>query len=217
MSVADAELLVHEVRPADGKPLGALVLSHGRGADEHDLFPLLDYIDPDRRLLGVTPRGPLSLPPGGAHWYRVKQVGYPDESTFFPTFEKATRWLDAFLASNEIPSERTVLGGFSQGGVMTYALGLASKRPRPAGLIAMSSFMPRVEGLDLDLSGVEDYPVAIGHGIHDPVIEVAWGRDANTRLTEAKANVTYRESPMPHTIDPEFLQELRGWLSKVLP
>ena len=218
MSVADAELLVHEIRPADGDPQGALVLLHGRGADEHDLFPLLDHIDPERRLLGVTPRGPLSLPPGGAHWYRVKQVGYPDESTFLPTFEKATRWLDAFLAANGVTPERTILGGFSQGGVMTYALGLGPDRPRPAGLVAMSSFMPRVEGFDLGLEGLEGgYPVAIGHGVFDPVIEVAWGRDARARLTEAKADVIYRESPMPHTIDPEFLLELQDWVAKVLP
>ena len=217
MSIEDADLLVHEVRPADGDPHGALVLLHGRGADEHDLFGLLDYVDPERRLLGVTPRGPLSLPPGGAHWYRVKQVGYPDESTFRPTFEKTTRWLDAFLAANDITPERTILGGFSQGGVMTYALGLGPDRPRPAGLVALSSFMPRVDGFDLELGALEGYPVAIGHGVLDPVIEVAWGRDARARLTEAKADMIYRESPMPHTIDPEFLLELRAWVAKVLP
>ena len=56
-------------REPAGEPAGALVLLHGRGADERDLFPLLDELDPQRRLLGVTPRGPLALPPGGAHWY----------------------------------------------------------------------------------------------------------------------------------------------------
>ena len=58
-------------RRAAGEPEGALVLFHGRGADENDLYPLLDVLDPERRLLGVTPRAPLSLPPGGAHWYAV--------------------------------------------------------------------------------------------------------------------------------------------------
>ena len=49
-------------RPAAGEAKGALVLLHGRGADEHDLFPLLDALDPERRLQGYTPRAPLSLP-----------------------------------------------------------------------------------------------------------------------------------------------------------
>ena len=62
------------------------MLFHGRGADEHDLFPLLDMLDPERRLLGATARGPLSLPPGGAHWYAVRRVGYPDPETFHATY-----------------------------------------------------------------------------------------------------------------------------------
>ncbi len=53
-------------REPAGEPEGALVLLHGRGADEHDLYPLLDVLDPERRLLGVTPGGPLHLPPGGS-------------------------------------------------------------------------------------------------------------------------------------------------------
>src|SRR5215212_8627859 len=82
------------VRPAAGEPDGALVLLHGRGADEHDLFPLLDALDPERRLAGFTPRGPLSLPPGGAHWYAFYRVGEPDPATFEATYPRLVEWLD---------------------------------------------------------------------------------------------------------------------------
>ena len=200
-------------RPAAADPEGALVLLHGRGTNERDLFPLLDLLDPDRRLLGATARGPLSLPPGGAHWYIVRRVGYPDPETFNSTYPQLTAWLDGMLAEHGIPPERTVLGGFSQGSVMSYALGLGPDRPRPAGIMALSGFLPTVEGFDLDLAKARDLPVAIGHGTHDPVISVEFGRDARDRLTAAGADVTYRESPMPHTIDPQFLHELREtWL-----
>ena len=77
--------LIARRREADGEPEGVLVLIHGRGADENDLYPLLDYLDPERRFLGVTPRGPLSLPPGGAHWYAVREIGYPDPRHFLAT------------------------------------------------------------------------------------------------------------------------------------
>jgi len=199
-------------RPPAGDPEGALVLFHGRGADEHDLFPLLDLLDPERRLAGATARGPLSLPPGGAHWYVVRRVGYPDAETFHSTFPELAGWLDDFLAEQGVPPERAVLGGFSQGAVMSYALGLGAGRPRPAGIMALSGFIPEVEGLQLDLGKAVGLPVAIGHGAHDPVISVEFGRDARDRLVEAGADVTYRESPMPHTIDPGFLRELSGWL-----
>jgi phospholipase/carboxylesterase len=203
--------LSERIRPARDEPEGALVLFHGRGADEHDLFPLLDLLDPGRRLLGATARGPLSLPPGGAHWYIVRQVGFPDRDTFLATYAQAGGWLDDLLARHGVPPDRAVLGGFSQGGVMAYSLGLGPDRPRPAGIMALSSFLPTVDGFELgDPAGL---PVAIGHGTYDPVIPVEFGRDARDRLTEAGAEVTYRESPMPHAIDPGFLRELPDWVS----
>jgi glyoxalase family protein len=112
--------LIARRREADGEPEGVLVLIHGRGADENDLYPVLDYLDPERRFLGVTPRGPLSLPPGGAHWYAVREIGYPDRDTFLHSYGE----LSDFVDSLGFPAERTVIGGFSQGAVMTYALGL---------------------------------------------------------------------------------------------
>ena len=203
--------LPHRLRPSNGDPEGALVLFHGRATDENDLFPLLDVLDPERRLLGVTPRGPLSLPPGGAHWYVVRRIGFPDPETFHATYALVGGWLDDLLAEHGIPPERAILGGFSQGAVMTYALGAGKDRPLAAGLIALSGFVPEVDGFELgDATGL---PVAIGHGTHDPVIGVEFGRDARDRLTRAGADVTYRESPMAHTIDPAFLAELRGWVS----
>ena len=114
-----ADALSHLTRPAAGDAEGLLVLFHGRGADERDLFPLLDLLDPERRMLGVTPRGPLHLPPGGAHWYAVERIGYPDPSTFTETFALAASWLDDIAREAGVPPERTVLGGFSQGAVMT--------------------------------------------------------------------------------------------------
>ena len=211
-----ADSLSYLTRPSAGEPEGLLVLFHGRGADERDLFPLLDLLDPEQRLLGVTPRGPLHLPPGGAHWYAVKEIGYPDPGTFTETLALASTWLDDVAAEAGISAERTVLGGFSQGAVMTYALGLGAGRPRPAGLVALSGFMPTVPGFELDLE--PPLPrIAIGHGVLDPVISVEWSRDARARLESAGANLTYHESPhMAHSIDPTFLRELPAWLAETM-
>ena len=207
--------LTARTRPPATEPEGLLVLFHGRGADEHDLVPLLDLLDPERHLRGVTPRGPLSLPPGGAHWYIVKQVGYPDPATFLPTYELAGRWLDDLWQETGIPPERTVLGGFSQGAVMSYALGLGRGRPRPAAIVAFSGFIPEVDGWEADLDG-DLPPVAIGHGTYDPIISVQFGRRARETLEAAGADVTYRESPLPHAIDPRFAGELAGWIDRAL-
>ena len=207
------DLLDYRLRPVAGDPDGALVLLHGRGADEHDLVALFDLLDPERRLVGVTPRGPLSLPPGGAHWYVVRQIGYPDPGTFLATVQQASGWLDALPELTGVPLERTVIGGFSQGAVMSYALGLGEGRPAPAAVVALSGFMPTVDGFALDAGRA--VPVAIGHGTGDPVIGVEWSRQARDRLEAAGTAVTYRESPMGHSIDPGFLRDLAGWLTKL--
>src|SRR4051794_30800934 len=206
----------HQFRPADGEPDGALVLLHGRGTDEFDLLPLLDALDGERRLVGLTPRAPLSLPPGGAHWYIVRRVGYPDRETFEDTVARAGAWLERFANETGVPPEKTVLGGFSQGAVMAYGLGLGAGRPVPAGVMALTGFLPEVEGFILDLDRRHGVPVAIGHGTHDPVIPVEFGRTARERLESAGFAVTYRESPMAHTIDPAYIEELRGWLAAAL-
>jgi phospholipase/carboxylesterase len=211
------EPLHYELRPAAfAEPAGALVLCHGRGVDERDLLPLLDVLDPKRRLVGAAPRAPLQLPPGGRHWYAVARVGYPDADGFWASFELLSEFLDALAERTGVPIGDTVLGGFSQGAVMTYALGLAASRPRPAGLIALSGFVPTVEGFELDLSPPFP-PIAIGHGTFDPVISVEWGRRARQQLEQAGADVLFREYPLPHAIDPRYLSELASWLAGVLP
>ena len=189
-------------RPAAGEAAGALVLLHGRGADENDLFPLLDALDPGRRLHGYTPRGPLMLPPGGAHWYVLGGLGTPEPETFSASYRALVEFLDG------LPYEQLLLGGFSQGCAMAYALALYRGRPRPNALLAMSGFVPSVDGYELDLES--PFPrIAIVHGVFDPVIPVQWGRAARDLLEGAGAEVLYHESPIEHSIDPDVIPLLR--------
>jgi phospholipase/carboxylesterase len=192
-------------RPADGDALGALVLFHGRGADENDLFPLLDVLDPERRLHGYTPRGPLSLPPGGAHWYIVPRVGYPDRDTFLASYTALSEWLDS------LPYARIVLGGFSQGCVMALSLALGVGRPRPLAACGFSGFIPVVDGWEADLSTVP--PVAYGHGTYDPVIPIEFGHRVRDTLGAAGGELLYAEYPLDHALDPSFLVAVSEWLA----
>jgi phospholipase/carboxylesterase len=189
---------------------------HGRGADEHDLAPLLQALDPDGHLLGLLPRGPLALPPGGRHWYVLREVGSPDRETFLETFGALSDWVEGMLAENTIAPEQLVLGGFSQGAVMAYSLGLAAGRPRPAAILAFSGFIPRVDGLELDLDGRAGLPVSISHGSLDPIIGVEFGREARHRLEEAGLAVRYREDAVPHTIAPGALAQAKQVLTDAL-
>jgi len=208
--------LTDRIRPAVGKPEGALVLFHGRGADEHDLMPLIEVLDPEQRLVGVTPRAPLSLPPGGAHWYIVERVGDPHEETFMASVELLSDWLDDLPERIGVPEDKIVLGGFSQGCVMAYAMALAANRTPPAALLAMVGFIPHVTDHPLDLTSIDRPPVTVVHGSIDPVIDVSFGRAARDELLAAGMDVTYRETAVEHTIDPAWLTELRHQIGMTL-
>jgi phospholipase/carboxylesterase len=210
--------LEHLRRAPEGEAAGALILLHGRATDESDLFPLLDEIDPDRRLLGITVRAPLSgIPPGGFHWYVVERIGYPDPETFHTTYLQLTGFLDELLAAEGMGWDRTVLGGFSMGAVMSYAVGLGPGRPSPARIVALSGFVPTVEGWEPDLESRRGLPVLIHHGRLDPIIEVEFGRRAQRLLSDGGLDVTYLESDIGHGVPPALIPRLGEFVSAAVP
>jgi phospholipase/carboxylesterase len=210
--------LVFRERPARmAEPDGLLLLHHGRGTDEHDLLTLGDVLDPDGRLHVVTPRAPLVLPGSpGYHWYRVPRVGYPDPESFAAAFRALAELHDELWERTELEPARTILGGFSMGAVMSYALGLGSGRPVPAGIIAFSGFIPAVEGWDADLDGRRGLPTFVAHGRRDAVIGVELARAAVERLQAGGLQVSYHESDAGHHIDPRELTQAATWVQETL-
>jgi phospholipase/carboxylesterase len=211
-----APLLTAE-RAADGDPEGLLILHHGRGTDENDLLMLADHLDPGRRLRIVTPRAPLTLPGSpGHHWYLVPRVGYPDPETFFAARAALAELHDRLWEETGVGPGRTVLGGFSMGSVMSFAMGLGGDRPAPAGIVGFSGFVPTVEGWEPSLADRRETRVFIAHGSRDPVIGVEFAHRAREIVEAGGLDVTYRESEVGHQIDPASLGDATAWLSRIL-
>jgi phospholipase/carboxylesterase len=209
--------LQYEERPAEGEAEALLVLHHGRGANERDLLPLADALDPARRLHVVTPRAPLELPASpGFHWYVVPRVGYPDPETFRSAVGILARFHDELWIRTGLGPERTVLGGFSMGSVMSYALGLSAERPVPAGILAFSGFVPDVPGWEPDLAGRRGLRVFVAHGRGDPVIPVELGRRARELLEGGILEVEYHESDLGHQLDLRHVAAAVDWLAATL-
>lgn len=196
---------------------GLLVLHHGRGTDERDLLRLADFLDPEQRLLVVTPRAPLTLAGSpGYHWYLVPRVGFPDRETFEAARAALGELHDSLWEETGIAPERTVLGGFSMGAVMSYAMALGADRPPVAGILAFSGFVPTVEGWEPSLADRTGTRAFISHGRNDPVISVDFAHRARDLLKAGGLEVSYRESELGHQIDPAHLRDAAGWLGEVL-
>lgn len=210
--------LVFEERPAAGTAEGLLVLHHGRGTDERDLLGLADVLDPEQRLHVVTPGGPLTVPGWpGKHWYVVPRVGFPDPETFAAAYRALADFHDELWQRTGLGPERTVLGGFSMGSVMSYALGLGGDRPAPAGIMAFSGFVPSVDGWSPDLPGRQQLRAFVAHGRQDPIMDVAFGRQATELLRAGGIDVDYRESDAAHQIVPTDVLAAASWLNETLP
>ncbi|MFV9503874.1 MAG: alpha/beta hydrolase [Oscillochloridaceae bacterium umkhey_bin13] len=200
--------------PSNG-PAPLLVLLHGYGADERDLFDLADYLDP--RLHVVSARAPLALPWGGFAWYHLG--GTPGNLVPDPTSRaRALELLEQFVAT--LPTrlgtdpQRTLLLGFSQGSILSLAL--AMRRPDlMVGVMALSGYLdlallpePR-----LALNGL---PIIQMHGTSDEVIPVTAAHQTRDFLQTTDANHQYHEYPIGHGIHPQGLTLIQTWVGERL-
>lgn len=178
---------------------------------------LADALDPEQRLLVVTPRAPLVLAGSpGYHWYLVPRVGYPDRDTFHAARAALAELHDGLWERTGLGPEQTVLGGFSMGSVMSYAMALSAERPAVAGILAFSGFVPTVEDW---APRFEDRPAMrafIAHGRNDPIIGVDFAHRARELLEAGGLSVEYHESDIGHQIDPAFLAAATAWLREPL-
>jgi phospholipase/carboxylesterase len=204
-------------RPAEDRAAGLLVLHHGRGTEERDLLGLADALDPERRLRVVTPRAPLALPGSpGYHWYLVPRVGYPDHDSFHAARAALAELHDRLWEETWVGPEQTVLGGFSMGAVMSYAMALGGDRPAVAGILAFGGFVPIVDDWEPHFEDRQATRAFIAHGRRDPIIDVGFARRARELLEAGELEVEYRESDLGHQIDPAHLADATSWLSETL-
>jgi phospholipase/carboxylesterase len=204
-------------RAAAAEAQGLLVLHHGRGSDEQDLIGLADVLDPGGQMHVVAPRAPLRLAGSpGYHWYVVPRVGYPEPDSFHAAYRELAAFHDELWERTGIGPRRTVLGGFSMGTVMSYALGLGADRPAPTGILALSGFVPTVDAWQPSLEDRKDTKILIAHGRGDPVIPVTFARQARDLLEQAGFDVDYREFDGAHHVDPADIPRAVAWLGGVL-
>ena len=201
--------------PSDKPPL--LILLHGVGSHEYDLFSLAQYLD--KRFLVLSARAPNTLGPNSYAWFPVEIQ--PDKFIIDPEKAESSRKaiiqfvaeaLDFYAAD----ADQVYLMGFSQGAIMSASVMLTSPRIL-AGVVAMSGrILPEIKPIMVPENDLQDFPVLVIHGIRDPVIPIQNGRASNELLSGLPVDLLYKEYDMGHEISSESLSDILEWLGKRL-
>jgi phospholipase/carboxylesterase len=212
--------LFHQTAPPksglDGKP-PLLLLLHGYGANEDDLFSLAPYLD--ERFMIVSARAPVVLQPMSYAWFNL---GFTPQGVIVnpEEVESSRRAIHKFIgeiveAYNCDPGA-VYLMGFSQGAMMSLAVALTYPGSA-AGVVAMSGRMlPQTLSLIPDKDALIGLPIFVSHGKRDTLLPINQGRDARAKLSELPVELTYREYDMGHEISYDSLEDITRWLKEQL-
>ena len=209
-----------EIDPAE-TPSGTVIWLHGLGADGHDFEPIVPELNldvPIRFVFPHAPERPVSIN-GGMEmraWYDIDPGSPLSGTDEIRMSAAAVQELVDTENHKGIPTDRIVLAGFSQGGVVALHLGLRAEY-RFAGLMALSTYVHDHENVGTEVSFVSiDTPIFMAHGIADPMIPITRAVTSRDALTALNYQVDWREYGMGHHVCPEELVDIKGFLERVL-
>lgn len=189
----------------------AIVLLHGRGADENDLLGLAPFLD--ERLTIISVRAPFPFEYGGFTYFPLRPDGSAEPGMLMDSHGRLEEFIQGVASLPDIDPRKIFLTGFSMGTVMAYALSLG--RPeRFAGVIAQSGFVRDHPDLHFKWDRLDGCPFIITHGVHDPVIPIALARATKEKFSKSNAEYIYKEYSMGHEIGDESLSDVCDWLRK---
>jgi phospholipase/carboxylesterase len=211
-SFALTALVRPPLQPSDRPPL--LILLHGFGSNERDLFGLADQLDP--RLAIVSLRASNVRAPGSYAWFEVQFA--PNGPVINPEQAEASRQqLIAFVgeATQKLHADPAAVYfmGFSQGAIMSASVAL-TRPDLVAGAVLMSGrILPEIRPLIAPSAALEGLPLLVVHGTADNVLPIHHGRASRALLEALPVALDYREYPIGHEISAQSLADIQAWLS----
>jgi phospholipase/carboxylesterase len=211
--------LVHLVRQpiieAGTPPL--LLLLHGVGSNEHDLYGLAPFLD--KRFLIISVRAPYTLGPGSYAWFEADFT--PQGPVINPEQAEASRktlitFMKEAITAYDADPKQVYLMGFSQGAIMSASVALTQPELVAGAVLMSGRILPEIRPLiasDEELSG---FPFLVVHGTADMVLPITYGRASREFLSALPVDLTYHEYPMGHEVSQESLRDVTAWLTKQL-
>jgi len=220
--MSSTTLPLHYVQQAASSKFGTkaplLVMVHGYGSHENDLFGLKDYLSPDAHYVSV--RAPLNLGFGGFAWYPINfdNLGKKESDTIQAAESRdlLMRFIKEYKAANNLENNPVWLLGFSQGAILSYSLALNYPEQFKCVMPLSGYILKEIVPTTFKEGALRNISFFISHGQEDDVIPIAAPRQGLAVLEQLKINHIYREYPQGHGIGPENLQDLKTWFFKEL-
>ncbi len=198
----------------DQNPL--LILLHGYGSNEEDLFSFASELPQDHYVISV--RAPYELQPYGHAWYAIHfdadENKFSDNVQAKQSVELIGSFIDEALKQYPIDTKNVTLIGFSQGAILSYATALTNPE-KVSKVVALSGYfnqdiMPEV----IDKNAISHLKFFVSHGSVDQVIPVEWARKAKPALENLGLEVEYHEYPVGHGVAPQNFFDFKNWLQR---
>ena len=198
---------------------------HGLGADGNDFVPVVPelglprnhsvrFVFPNAPSMPVTINGGYVMPA----WYDIAsaEIDKRADEAGVRKSQAAITELIADQRAKGIASERIVLAGFSQGGVIALQTGLRHSE-KLGGIIALSTYLACVESVGTEASPANrDIPMFMAHGSMDPVIPVTLAKLSKARLETHGYKIEWHEYGMPHSVCAEEIEAIGAFLTRAL-
>jgi len=200
---------------ASSPPL--LLLLHGVGSNEHDLFGLVPYLD--KRFLIISVRATNTLGPGSYAWFEVDFT--PQGPVINPAQAEASRlalitFLDEAVNAYDADPKKVYLMGFSQGAIMSASIALTHPQLVAGAVLMSGRILPEIQPLIASNEELSGLPFLVVHGTADMVLPISYGRASRQLLSSLPVELTYHEYRMGHEVSQESLAEVTAWLSAQL-
>ncbi|MQP52399.1 MULTISPECIES: alpha/beta hydrolase [unclassified Flavobacterium] len=198
----------------DKNPL--LLLLHGYGSNEEDLFSFATELPQDHYVISV--RAPYDLQPYGHAWYAIHfdadENKFSDNEQAKESVQIIASFIDEIIKQYPIDSKNVNLIGFSQGAILSYATALTYPE-KIAKVVALSGyFNQEIVPENIDTNAISHLKFFISHGSVDQVIPVEWARKAKPALENLGLEVEYQEYPIGHGVSPKNFFDFKNWLLK---
>jgi phospholipase/carboxylesterase len=200
-------------QPQPTNPKALLLLLHGVGGSETNLVDLAHTVDPN--TLVVMPRGPITVGAGQYAWFRVNFTGAGPvivETEAEQSRQTLIRFVGQLQQTYRIAPQKTVIAGFSQGGIMSASVALSAPQQVAGFAILSGRILPELKPHIADQAQLEKLRAFIGHGEYDSKLPVVWAQRSEQLLRDLGVPHLSRRYPIDHGISASMQADFLTWL-----